>query len=79
MHGNRNTLKVLQMVQPGKELARKIHDRSARVGVIGLGYVGLPLIIEMAKAGLLVTGLDIDSRPSLSVSIRISYNPWTVW
>ena len=75
MHGNRNSLKVLQMVQPGKELARKIHDRSAKVGVIGLGYVGLPLIIEMAKAGFLVTGLDIDRTKVESVNAGISYVP----
>jgi len=75
MHGNRNTLKVLQMVQPGKELSRKIHDRTAKVGVIGLGYVGLPLTIEMAKAGFLVTGLDIDRTKVESVNAGISYVP----
>ena len=35
-----------------KELSRKIEAREARVGVIGLGYVGLPLALEFAKAGL---------------------------
>ena len=38
-----------ELGQAGKELEKKIRDRSARVGVIGLGYVGLPLVIEMAK------------------------------
>ena len=42
-------------------LTCKIRDRSARVGVIGLGYVGLSLAIEFAKAGLQVTGIEIDS------------------
>jgi UDP-N-acetyl-D-glucosamine dehydrogenase len=43
-----------------EELGSKIDDRTARVGVIGLGYVGLPLAVEFAKAGFQVTGFDID-------------------
>ena len=43
-------------------LISKISSRSARVGIIGLGYVGLPLVIEFSKAGFDVTGFDIDSR-----------------
>jgi len=42
------------------DLVKKIENRSARVGVIGLGYVGLPLIIEFVKQGFSVTGFDID-------------------
>jgi UDP-N-acetyl-D-glucosamine dehydrogenase len=41
-------------------LRRKIASRQARVGVIGLGYVGLPLAVELARAGYEVTGIDID-------------------
>ena len=41
-------------------LLRKITERSAHVGVIGLGYVGLPLAIEFACAGYRVTGIDTD-------------------
>jgi UDP-N-acetyl-D-glucosamine dehydrogenase len=41
-------------------LVSKIRDRTARVGVIGLGYVGLSLAVEFAKAGLQVTGIEID-------------------
>ncbi len=41
-------------------LASKIRDRSARVGIIGLGYVGLPLAVEFAKAGFHVTGIDVQ-------------------
>jgi UDP-N-acetyl-D-glucosamine dehydrogenase len=43
-------------------LTSKISSRSAKVGVIGLGYVGLPLVIEFSRAGFEVTGFDIDSR-----------------
>ena len=32
------------------ELMKKIHDKEIRVGVVGLGYVGLPLAVEKAKA-----------------------------
>jgi UDP-N-acetyl-D-glucosamine dehydrogenase len=41
-------------------LEEKIKSRTARVGVIGLGYVGLPLAMEFAKAGFSVTGIDIQ-------------------
>jgi len=41
-------------------LEEKIKDRTARVGVIGLGYVGLPLAMEFANAGFSVTGIDIQ-------------------
>src|SRR5229473_2270986 len=40
-------------------LADKITNRTARVGIIGLGYVGLPLAMEFAKAGFSVTGIDV--------------------
>jgi len=41
-------------------LKRKIADKSALLGVIGLGYVGLPLAVEFARAGFRVIGFDID-------------------
>ena len=43
-------------------LQEKITDKSAVVGVIGLGYVGLPLSVEYAKAGFHVIGIDNDPR-----------------
>ena len=64
---------VLQEYRSGKELAKKIHDRTARVGVIGLGYVGLPLGVEMAKQGFHVTGIDIDRQKVDSVNAGISH------
>lgn len=42
------------------ELAAKIAERTAKVGVIGMGYVGLPLAIAAARSGLPTTGFDID-------------------
>ncbi len=41
-------------------LKRKIEDRTARVHVIGLGYVGLSLAVELARAGFAVRGIDVD-------------------
>ena len=43
-------------------LLNRIKNRQAAVGVIGIGYVGLPLVIEFCKAGFPVTGLDVDQR-----------------
>ncbi len=54
-------------------LARKIADRSARVAVIGLGYVGLPLAVGFARAGYQVLGLDVDERKLAALSEGRSY------
>ncbi|HKN57335.1 MAG TPA: nucleotide sugar dehydrogenase [Gemmatimonadaceae bacterium] len=43
-------------------LLQKIKDRKATVGIIGLGYVGLPLAVEFAKGGFKVIGYDISER-----------------
>ena len=47
-------------VADDKELLEKIRDRSARIGVIGLGYVGLPLCVESARSGFEVHGFDVN-------------------
>ena len=44
------------------ELIEKIKSKNARIGIIGLGYVGLPLVIEFCRAGFHVTGFDVDSE-----------------
>lgn len=44
------------------KLADAIKSKSAKIGVIGLGYVGLPLVIEFSKQGFQVIGFDIDER-----------------
>ena len=48
------------MIASKDDLKRKIAERSARVCVIGLGYVGLSLAVELAKAGFTVRGIDVD-------------------
>jgi len=57
----------------GEALKKKIVDRSARLGVIGLGYVGLPLALEMAREGFQVTGIDIDRERIDSINAGMSY------
>src|SRR5690242_21902783 len=54
-------------------LQEKIRARTARVGVIGLGYVGLPLAVEFAKAGYTVTGIDVSDEKTRSVNAGKSY------
>ena len=44
------------------QLLKRIHDRTAKVGVIGMGYVGLPLAVEFAKGGFTVIGFDVSER-----------------
>ncbi|HVP00701.1 MAG TPA: nucleotide sugar dehydrogenase [Bryobacteraceae bacterium] len=44
------------------QLRQKIENHTARTGVVGLGYVGLPLAVELAQAGFSVIGIDIDRR-----------------
>ena len=41
------------------QIEEKIAAKTARVGIVGLGYVGLPLAVEFAKAGFTVTGIDV--------------------
>jgi UDP-N-acetyl-D-glucosamine dehydrogenase len=57
------------------DLLQKIKSKEARVGIIGLGYVGLPLAVEFAKAGLHVVGYDVDQSKVDSLSAGNSYIP----
>jgi UDP-N-acetyl-D-glucosamine dehydrogenase len=55
------------------ELLEKIASRDARIGVIGLGYVGLPLVIEFCGAGFHVSGFDVDKKKVESLTQGKSY------
>jgi UDP-N-acetyl-D-glucosamine dehydrogenase len=50
------------MTAPKEILLEKLRQRTARVGILGLGYVGLPLAVVFAEAGFDVTGVDPDRR-----------------
>ncbi len=54
-------------------LKRKIRKRDATIAVIGLGYVGLPLAVEMAKSGLNVYGIDVNAEKVEMVNKGRSY------
>lgn len=54
-------------------LLHAIEKRSASVGIIGLGYVGLPLVIEFIRAGFSVRGFDLDAKKISSLKKGASY------
>jgi len=54
-------------------LLKKIKDRTAGVGIIGLGYVGLPLAVEYGEAGYKVTGIDISEEKVKAINAGKSY------
>jgi UDP-N-acetyl-D-glucosamine dehydrogenase len=58
-----------------KRLNDRLRSRQARVGVVGLGYVGLPLAVEFARGGLTAVGIDLDLRKVASVESGRSYIP----
>src|SRR6478609_3896855 len=65
------------MTQPSSfdALLDRIQSQRARVGVVGLGYVGLPLAVEFARSGFTVTGIDLDQRKIATISRGESYIP----
>ena len=50
-------------------LTKKLKTKNATVGVIGLGYVGLPLCLRLLNKGLKVIGIDCDENKILSIKI----------
>ena len=56
-------------------LIQKLKSKEAKVAILGLGYVGLPLAVVFAEAGFHVTGIDPDSRKVDSLKKGISYIP----
>lgn len=57
----------------GADLLERIRERTATVGVIGMGYVGLPLAIEFAKAGFPVIGFDLDEKKVKAINAGKPY------
>src|SRR5947209_16458172 len=54
-------------------LEEKLRSKKALVGIVGLGYVGLPLAVEFARKGFSVTGIDLDTRKTGSLSAGKNY------
>jgi UDP-N-acetyl-D-glucosamine dehydrogenase len=61
------------MSQEHKDLLARIESRKARVAVIGLGYVGLPLAVEFARSGFPTFGIDVDERKVAALNAGRSY------
>ena len=53
------TVSTITELPVAEALQEKIRTRTAKVGIVGLGYVGLPLAVEFAKAGFDITGIDV--------------------
>ena len=56
-------------------LFARLQSREARVGVVGLGYVGLPLAVEFARGGLTTVGIDLDTQKIAAIERGESYIP----
>jgi UDP-N-acetyl-D-glucosamine dehydrogenase len=56
-------------------LIKKLKEKNVRLGILGLGYVGLPLAVVFGEAGFHVTGFDPDSRKVDSLKKGVSYIP----
>ena len=54
-------------------LLRRIENKTAIIGVVGLGYVGLPLAVELGKAGFSVVGIEIDEKRAAECNAGNSY------
>jgi UDP-N-acetyl-D-glucosamine dehydrogenase len=63
------------MSRTATDLVERIRTRRARAGVVGLGYVGLPLAVELARQGLQTTGIDLDVRKVDAIGRGESYIP----
>lgn len=56
-----------------EKIEKLIKDRKARIGIVGMGYVGLPLAVEFAKGGFPVTGFEVDSQKVRDLKAGVSY------
>jgi UDP-N-acetyl-D-glucosamine dehydrogenase len=64
---------VVDLTRDGQQLVDRIQDRSARIGIVGLGYVGLPTAIAYADAGFTVVGVDTNAERCAAVMAGESY------
>src|SRR5512138_393606 len=69
------SLSARRKMSTKETLIKKLKEKKARIGILGLGYVGLPLAVVFGEAGFHVTGVDPDSRKVDSLNKGISYIP----
>ncbi len=70
---NMSTMSEVALPQIARERYERLEARTAKIGVIGLGYVGLPLSLLFSEAGFKVTGFDIDETKVTSLEAGRSY------
>src|SRR5215813_12531036 len=58
---------------PFESLSQKLESRTAQIGIIGLGYVGLPLVLLFSEEKFRVTGFDIDPEKIQALAQGVSY------
>src|SRR5436190_2716689 len=75
LHTDLITDRTIRMSSTAAQLLERINSRRARVGVVGLGYVGLPLLTEFARSGYTTVGIDLDARKVTAINARQSYIP----
>ena len=66
---------IAQITVSADALGERIRNKTARTAVIGLGYVGLPLAVELGRAGFTVTGLDTDPEKARLIQAGECYIP----
>ena len=62
MPSENGTAEDMEMSKHGRQLMDRIDSRKAKFGIVGLGYVGLPLAVAMVEGGYEVLGLDVSER-----------------
>src|ERR1700730_13876720 len=67
------TISPVSVTNPVSELKSKIEQRQARIAIIGLGYVGLPLVLLYTEEKFRVTGFDVDARQVSTLTQGGSY------
>ena len=64
---------VVELTGEAQRLVERIGDRSARIGIVGLGYVGLPTAVAYADAGFTVVGIDTNAERCAAIMAGESY------
>ena len=65
--------KIIKAENTFSRIKKLIEEKKARIGVVGMSYVGLPLAAEFAKSGFCVTGIDIDNHKIKKLKAGVSY------
>lgn len=73
LRASQQTADSLPAVRTLADWQRRVDSREARVGIIGLGYVGLPLTLLFAGEGFRVTGFDVDAEKVDTLNAGQSY------